>query len=252
MMLCLGTLLSDPRMVSHESRDLFPLIARLVEEAATIAPQPDTSIWEFRTLLRHYTFSTAMCWVAIARGANLARRVGRTELADDWTRKAAVLREEILRRGFSSDAGFFTQALDGQYPDAANLLLPTIGIIDARDERFVSTVNAYDRLLVEKGLMLRYRNADDLGSTSSAFTICSFWWSEALALMGRLDDAITVFNRLLQFANPIGLFSEDVDPASGLLLGNFPQAYTHVGVINAAMVIGDMLEARDGRIHAWT
>jgi GH15 family glucan-1,4-alpha-glucosidase len=251
LMLCLGTVLSDPRMITHDSRDLFPLIARLVEEALAIAPEPDTSIWEFRTLLRHYTFSKAMCWVAVARGASLARRLGRADLADEWSRKAVALRQEILARGFNPTLGFFTQALDGQNPDAANLLLPTIGFLDARDERFASTVNAYERLLVDKGLMLRYRNPDDLGATTSAFTICSFWWSEALALMGRLEDSIAVFNHLLQFANPVGLFSEDVDPVDGLLLGNFPQAYTHVGVINAAMVIGDMLEVRDGRVHAW-
>jgi GH15 family glucan-1,4-alpha-glucosidase len=252
MMLCLGTALTDPRMVTHDSRDLFPLIRGFVEEALRIAPEPDTSIWEFRTLLRHYTFSKAMCWVAIARGATIARRLGRTDLADAWAREADVLRAEILQRGFNEEKGFFTQALDGVNPDAANLLLPVIGIIDARDRRFVSTANAYDRLLVDKGLMLRYRNLDDLGQTTSAFTICSFWRCEALALMGRLEEAIAGFNHVLHYANPIGLFSEDVDPASGLLLGNFPQAYTHVGVINAAMVIGASLEARDGRIHAWT
>jgi GH15 family glucan-1,4-alpha-glucosidase len=99
--------------------------------------------------------------------------------------------------------------------------------------------------------MRRYRNDDDFGETTSSFTICSFWWAEALALAGRLDDAVAVFDRVLAFANPVGLFSEDIDPATGALLGNFPQAYTHVGLINAAMTIGDLLEARDGRIGAW-
>jgi GH15 family glucan-1,4-alpha-glucosidase len=252
MMLCLSAVLNDPRMVTYEPEDLLPLVVGLAQEAIATAGEPDTGIWEFRTLLRHYTFSKAMCWVAMDRGAGLARRMGRSDLADSWSAHATQLRSTVLTRGYNEQLGFFTQALDGSNPDASNLLFPTIGIIDARDDRFASTVRAYERLLVDKGLMLRYRNPDDLGATTSAFTICSFWWCEALALMGRLDDAIAVFNNLFRYANPLGLFSEDVDPASGLLLGNFPQAYTHVGVINAAMVIGDMLAVRDGRVHAWS
>src|SRR5262249_49157381 len=148
---------------------------------------------------------------------------------------------------------YFTQALDGlPHPDAANLLLPTLGIVDARDPRFLSTLTAYEERLARRGLMLRYTNVDDFGETTSAFTICSFWWAEALALAGRLDDAIRVFERVRRFATPLGLFSEDVDPATGTLLGNFPQAYTHVGLIHAAITIAELLEARDGRARAWT
>jgi GH15 family glucan-1,4-alpha-glucosidase len=99
--------------------------------------------------------------------------------------------------------------------------------------------------------MFRYKNPDDLGETTSAFSICTFWWAEALALTGRLDDAVVVFRRMLEHANPLGLFSEDVDPSTGCLLGNFPQAYTHVGLIQAAMTIGDLLAVRDGKVRAW-
>ena len=186
------------------------------------------------------------------RGANLARRFGHDATADEWMRIADAEQQYILEHGFCAERGFFTQSLDGEFPDASNLLLPTIGLLDGRDPRFVSTVAAYERLLVDGGLMLRYRNNDDFGATTSAFTICSFWWAEALALMGRLEDAITVFDRVAAYANPVGLFSEDVDPATGALLGNFPQAYTHVGLIHAAMTIGELLEARDGRVRAWT
>jgi GH15 family glucan-1,4-alpha-glucosidase len=156
-----------------------------------------------------------------------------------------------MREAFNEELGFFTQTLNGRHPDAAILLLPTLGFIDARDPRFVSTVNAYERLLVENGLMLRYRNLDDFGVTTSAFSICSFWWAEALAMMGELDRAIEVFKRMLSYANPVGLFSEDVDPRTGALVGNFPQAYTHVGLIHAAITIGELLEAREGRFRAW-
>ncbi len=161
-------------------------------------------------------------------------------------------REEVLRRGYNSELGFFTQALDGTNPDASLLLLPTLGLIDARDPRFLSTIDAYQERLVDQGLMLRYRNDDDFGETTSAFTICSFWWAEALALAGRLDDAVAVFERITAYANPLGLFSEDIDPNTGALLGNFPQSYTHVGLIHAAMTIGDLIEARDGKVRAWT
>src|SRR5512132_550525 len=192
-----------------------------------------------------------MCCVAIGRGSKVARQLGKSALADRWQRIAMEEREEILRRGYSEELGYFTQSLDGMYPDASNLLLPTIGIIDGRDPRFLSTLDAYGERLVRNGLMLRYRHDDDFGETTSAFTICSFWWAEALALAGRLDEAVAVFQRVSSYANPLGLFSEDIDPVTGTLLGNFPQAYTHVGLIHAAITIGELLEARDGRVRAW-
>ena len=142
-------------------------------------------------------------------------------------------KQRILERAYNQELGYFTQAFEGTFPDASNLLLPTLGIVEPTDPRFVSTVRAYERLLVDNGLMLRYRHADDFGETTSAFSICSFWWVEALAMMGEVDNAVSLFNRLLGHANPLGLFSEDIDPHTGRLLGNFPQAYTHVGLIHA-------------------
>lgn len=252
MILCLETLLSDPRIVHEDPDGFLPLVERLVEEAVAAAPTPDTGIWEFRTVLRQHTFSRSMCWVAMHRGARLARLLGRNDLAQKWEQSAELERSLILARGYNAELEMFTQGLDGQNPDAANLLLPTLGIIDARDPRFIKTVEAYERLLVEKGFMLRYRNPDDFGETTSAFTICSFWWAEALALIGRLDEATAVFDRLLSHSNGLGLFSEDIEPNTGALLGNMPQAYTHVGLINAATTIGQLLEARDGNVRAWT
>ena len=151
-MLCLETLLTDPRIVDEDSGRFTPLLQRLVEEAIEAAPTKDTSIWEFRSLHNVYTFSRAMCWVAIDRGASLAQPArARKDLAEKWRPIADSERAEVLRRGYNEKLGFFTQALDGQYPDASLLLLPTIGIIDARDPRFVSTVDAYERLLVSGG-----------------------------------------------------------------------------------------------------
>lgn len=252
LILCLETFLCDPRIAYESPEELWPLIQRLVEESIEAAPEPDTSIWEFRTRPGHYTFSRAMCWVAMQRGALLATRLGKTAEAERWRGVAEVERVLILDRGYNASAGMFTMTLDGESPDASLLLLPTIGIIDAADPRFVATVENYQRLLLEKGFLLRYKLPDDFGETTSAFTICSFWLCEALALIGRLDDAIDLFNRLLACANPLGLFSEDIEPETRDLLGNFPQAYTHVGLIHAAMTIGELLEARDGRVRAWT
>ena len=251
LILCLQTLMSDPRIVLDQPRTFFPLVQRLVEQAVALAPLADTGIWEFRTLPRHYTFSRAMCWAAIDRGAQIAARFGHPELAARWSAVAAEEREVVLRRGFSTRLGCFTQALDGEHGDASNLLLPTIGLVDARDPRFLATLDHYGQHMTRGDLMQRYTNPDDFGATTSAFTICSFWWAEALALAGRLEEAVDVFHRVVAHANPLGLFSEDIEPETGQLLGNFPQAYTHVGLIHAAMTIGALLDVRDGRVRAW-
>lgn len=251
LILCLQTVLSDPRIVLDQPQTFFPMVERLVEQAIALAPLADTGIWEFRTLPRHYAFSRAMCWAAIDRGALIAARFGRPQLAARWSAVAAEEREIVLRRGFNSRLGCFTQSLDGEHGDASNLLFPTIGLIDARDPRFLATLDHYGQHMTRRGLLQRYTNLDDFGATTSAFTICSFWWAEALALAGRLDEAVEVFHRVISHANPLGLFSEDIEPDTGQLLGNFPQAYTHVGLIHAAMTIGALLDVRDGRVRAW-
>lgn len=251
IILCLQTVLADPRLVLESPKDFFPLVCKLVEQAIALAPLADTGIWEFRTMPRHYTFSRAMCWAAIDRGAMIARSLGHTDLAARWASVAREEREIILTRGYSEKLKTFTQALDGEHGDAANLLFPSIGLIDARDPRFLNMLDDYARRMTRGGLMQRYTNLDDFGVTTSAFTMCSFWWSEALALAGRLEEAIEVFDRVAKHANPLGLFSEDIEPETGRLLGNFPQAYTHVGLIHAAMTIGALVDARDGRVRAW-
>ncbi|HET7505582.1 MAG TPA: glycoside hydrolase family 15 protein [Kofleriaceae bacterium] len=251
LILCLQTVMSDPRIVLDQPHTFFPLVERLVEQAIALAPLADTGIWEFRTLPRHYTFSRAMCWAAIDRGAMIATRMGRPDLATRWAAVAAEEREIVLRRGFNARIGCFTQSLDGEHGDAANLLFPSIGLVDARDPRFLATLDHYGRHMTRSGLLQRYTNLDDFGTTTSTFTICSFWWAEALALAGRLEEAVALFHRLVAHANPLGLFSEDIEPETGALLGNFPQAYTHVGLIHAAMTIGTLLDVRDGRVRAW-
>ncbi|MBI3264662.1 MAG: glycoside hydrolase family 15 protein, partial [Acidobacteria bacterium] len=218
MILCLETLMTDPRVVTDDGEALLSLVERLVRDTMAAVLTEDTGPWEFRTLPKRYTFSQVLCWVAAHRGARLARRYGKTTLAAEWDTWSDALRTEILQRAYNERLGFFAQALDGRHPDASNLLLPTLGFIEPRDPRFLSTIRAYERLLVDGGLMLRYRYPDDLGDTTSAFSICSFWWAEALAMIGELDEAVALFNRLLTYANPVGLFSEDIDPPTGRLL----------------------------------
>jgi GH15 family glucan-1,4-alpha-glucosidase len=251
MVLCLETILTDPRIV-WEDPSLAPLLGRLVEGAIASYDVVDTGLWEYRTQPRHYTFSKAMCWVAANRGAELATFLGEHSSAARWQAWADTVRPELLKRAYNEELGFFTQAFEGQYPDASNLLLPALGLLDPADPRFRSTVRAYERELAPDGLMLRYKHLDDCGHTTSAFSICSFWWVEALAMMGEVDDAVALFRRLERYANPLGLFSEDIDPATGALLGNFPQAYTHVGLIHAAITIGEILDARNGSFRAWS
>lgn len=253
LVLCLDTMLEDSRILTGAKEPYFPLVRRLVEEAIEQAPREDTSIWEFRSILKHFTFSRAMCWAAVERGSKIAKHFGETDLAARWSAIADKEREVVLARGYNAKEGHFTQELDGHEADASLLLLPTIGLVDAKDPRFTSTVEQFRKKLCSKaGLLKRYVSHDDFGETTSAFTICSFWWAEALAMAGKLDEAIEVFDRVCKFANPVGLFSEDVESETGALLGNFPQAYTHVGLIHAAITIGELMAVRTGKVRAWT
>ena len=251
MVLCLETLYSDPRIVSRDE-SLMTLVEPFVNEAITRARHDDTGLWEYRTSQAQHTFSKVLGWVAAVRGANVADREGRYEDGRRWREWADAEREYILDHAYNPTLGYFTHVLDGFHADASNLLLPTFGIVEPTDARFVSTVRAYERLLAPQGLMMRYRHTDDFGETTSAFSICSFWWAEALAMIGRIDDAVRLFNRLLKHANAFCLFSEDIEPKTGQLLGNFPQAYTHVGLIHAAITIGEVLEAKHGHFRAWS
>lgn len=252
VVLCLRSMLTDARVDPGKPDYWLPLLDRMVAEAIAAFQEPDVGIWEYRGEPRLHTFSRAMCWAAVHHGAAIAAHFGESERAQAWQEQADRLREETLRRGFNTEARMFTQAFGDREADAANLLLPSIGLLRGDDPRFQSTLEAYERILVRPTGVMRYVHTDDFGAPRSTFTICSFWWAEALALAGRLEDAIAYFESVLQHSNPLGLFSEDIDPESGDLLGNFPQAYTHVGLIHAAMTLGTLLRAREGRYHAWS
>jgi GH15 family glucan-1,4-alpha-glucosidase len=251
VVLCLRSMMLDPRVDFREPRVWLPLLKRMVQESIDAFLVPDLGIWEYRGEPLLHTFSRAMCWAAVHHGAEVAEGLEEPELAAQWRVTAAEMHQEILKRGYNKDLGMFTQTFDGDEADAANLLLPSIGLIAPTDELFINTLDSYRELLVRERGVMRYVHDDDFGAPTSTFTICSFWWIEALALAGRLEESIEMFQRVTSHANPLGLFSEDVDAKTGELLGNFPQAYTHVGLINAAMTIGTLLRAEEGNFHAW-
>jgi len=252
VVLCLRSMLVDERVDFREPQVWMPLLRRMVQESIDAFEVPDLGIWEYRGKPLLHTFSRAMCWAAVFHGAAVADRLGEAELAESWRTEAERMREQILERGFCEEEGMFTQSFGCKNPDAANLLLPSIGLVEPTDPRFLATLDRYRELLVRERGVMRYVHEDDFGTPSSTFTICSFWWIEALALSGQLEEAIEMFGKVAGHANPLGLFSEDINSESGELLGNFPQAYTHVGLINAAMTIGTLMKARSGHFHAWT
>lgn len=252
VVLCLRSMLLDERVDFRDPGVWMPLLERMVLESVDAFDVPDLGIWEYRDRPLLHTFSRAMCWAAAHHGAAVAQFLGEQRKADAWQTQADAMREQILERGYNQELGMFTQAFDGTNADAAILLLPSIGLLSAQDPRFLSTLEKYRSLLVRERGVMRYVHEDDFGHPASTFTICSFWWIEALALAGHLDEAVETFERVVSHANPLGLFSEDVDAATGELLGNFPQAYTHVGLINAAMTIGTLQRAKHGHFHAWT
>ncbi len=252
VVLCIRMMLVDQRSDLRHPRHWYPLVERMVAEAVEGFERPDMGIWEYRGRPMHHSFSRAMCWAAVHHGAAIAEHFEEEARAEEWRATAARMKEELLESSWNEELGMFVQAADCPHADAALLLLPSLDLLPATDPRFLSTLDRYRELLVRDGGVMRYVHEDDFGTPSSTFTICTFWWIEALAMAGRLDEAVEMFDRVRAQANGLGLFSEDWDPATGRMLGNFPQAYTHVGLINAAMTIGALLRARDGKFHAWS
>jgi GH15 family glucan-1,4-alpha-glucosidase len=225
----------DERLPQPGDQALYDLLEPLGMAALRLALTPDAGIWEYRGRTRVHTYSAAMCWAACDRLARIAERLGLQARAESWRRSAAELRATILERAWNDEEGAFCGSLDGCDFDASVLLLHEVGIVAADDPRFVSTVEAIGRRLGRDGLLLRYDAPDDFGAPKTAFTVCTFWHIDALAAIGRRDEAREMFERLLARRNAVGLLSEDIDPATGELWGNFPQTYSMVGIIIAAM-----------------
>ena len=224
--------------------DLAPATRRffvqLAETAARRWAEKDQGIWEIRGEPRDFLYSKLMCWLALDRAVTLAGPLGAAGRVEAWQQTQAQIRAAILTGGWSDRAGAFTQSFGSDDLDASSLMLPLTGFLPADDPRVLSTINATEeRLTDERGLVYRYRSHDGLDGDEGTFLLCTFWLAQALARAGEAARARTVFERAVAFVNDVGLLSEEVDPASGELLGNFPQAFSHIGLVNAAWAISE-------------
>jgi alpha,alpha-trehalase len=230
------------KMGGHIPQRLWPMIQDQVQCAIKVWDMPDQGIWEARGEPKHYVSSKLMCWVAVDRGARLAELEGEFELAEEWQATADQIREDILERGVS-ERGVFRQHYDTDALDASTLLISINRLLPPDDVRVRATVLAIADELTEQGFVLRYRvheTDDGLRGSEGTFLICSFWLVSALSEIGEKERAAGLCERLLQHATSIGLYAEELDAATGRHLGNFPQAFTHLGLINAVMhVISD-------------
>jgi GH15 family glucan-1,4-alpha-glucosidase len=225
----------DRRLPWRGDRTLFERLERLGAQASAMALEPDAGLWEFRGIKRVHTHSAVMCWAACDRLAKIARALGLDDRAAHWRGEAQRLRKAILDGAWNAERNTFVESFGGEHLDASLLLLQEVGFLRADDPRFISTVAAIEKELIHGGVLWRYAREDDFGRPKNAFTICTFWYVDALVALGRRDEARTIFERLLSYRNSFGLLSEDVEPVSGELWGNFPQTYSMVGLIISAM-----------------
>ncbi|WP_353827529.1 glycoside hydrolase family 15 protein [Agromyces sp. SYSU T0242] len=249
-----GELLDAARLLERTLAPFDPELRRflvdLAETAADRWQRPDHGIWEIRGEPRHYLFSKLMCWVALERAIAMAESLEATDRVDGWRRTAEEIRAAILTDGWNERLGAFTQSFGSDDLDASALMLPLVGFLPADDARVRSTVDAVRAGLVDDhGLVRRYdsgRSVDRLDGHEGSFLLCTFWLARVLAEGDRLDEAREVFERAIAFVNDVGLLAEEVDPSTGELLGNFPQAFSHVGLVNAAWSIAQAEERAYG------
>jgi len=225
----------DERLVRSGDQVLLERLYRLGKRAVATFEEPDAGPWEFRGRLQRHTFSAAISWAGCDRLARIARRVGDVIAAREWKAHADRMRAAILEGAWSEERQCFTSAFGNRDLDATALLLPELGLLPATDPRFLKTLERVEEELRHGDLLFRYKHADDFGAPENAFTICAFWYVNALAAAGRVDEARERFTRLLERRNPLGLLSEDISPATGELWGNFPQTYSMVGIIGSAL-----------------
>ena len=216
-------------------------LVSVAEAAAAKWMETDQGIWEVRGEPKDFLYSKLMCWVALDRAIELAALIGGEDRVDKWAATRDEIRDAILEHGWSDSANAFTQSFGSDELDASNLMMPIVGFLPADDPRMRATIDAIEeRLTDEHGLVYRYRveeTDDGLAGEEGTFLLCTFWLAEALALAGEVERARVVFERAIAFTNDVGLLSEEVDETTGELLGNFPQAFSHIGLINAAWAI---------------
>lgn len=224
----------DRRLLRPAGIETFHRLESLGERAFALHNVPDAGMWELRTSQRVHTSSSVMCWAACDRLAKIADHLDRSDRAAYWREKADTIHVTICEKAWNPDLRSFTATFGGDELDANLLLLEEIGFLDGRDPRFASTVEAIERQLVRGTHVFRYIVEDDFGHPEHAFVVCSFWYVSALTALGRYAEAREIFENMLALRNPLGLMSEHIDPDTNQLWGNFPQTYSHVGLINCA------------------
>ncbi len=225
------------------SSDTWSLALKLLDWLETGWREPDEGIWEVRGPRRHFTHSKVMAWVAFDRAVLAVETLGRKGPVDRWREIRDEIHETVCDEGFDAEIGAFTQSFGSPQLDASVLLIPLVGFLPATDPRMVSTVAAIEGSLVDGGFVHRYRTdadgsrLDGLPPGEGVFLPCSFWLVQNLALQGRQDEALALFERVLALRNDLGLIAEEYDPVLGRLVGNFPQAFTHVALVDAAFTL---------------
>jgi GH15 family glucan-1,4-alpha-glucosidase len=223
--------------VGKVDASLWPALRGLCEHVRAHWREPDHGIWEMRGPARHFVHSKLMCWVALDRGIAIARRYGFQAPLQAWQAEKERIKEEILARGYSESLGAFKQSFEAEVLDASTLLIPTVGLLPYRNPRVLNTVQRLQKELGQDGLLWRYRAPDGLEGSEGAFLLCSFWLLDNLVGQGRLDEAEHLLYRLQGLSNHLGLFAEQYDPQWQEPLGNFPQAFTHIGYINSVLAL---------------
>jgi GH15 family glucan-1,4-alpha-glucosidase len=218
------------------SPQLWTAMRRLVDYAAGHWNEPDESIWEVRGGPRHFLYSKVMCWVTIDRAVRLCTKYRLPGPVDEWSRLRDHIRAQILEKGYHRGVHAYTQSFGSDVLDASALLLPLVRFTHPREPRMESTIRAIQQKLSRGTLVARYENteADGVGGPEGSFSICTFWLIDCLTLLGRTDESRDLFERMLTLGSPLGLFSEEIDASTGTMLGNLPQAFTHMALINSA------------------
>jgi alpha,alpha-trehalase len=222
-----------------EIEDMWEIVRNISLTVSTHWEKPDKGIWEIRNDEHHFVFSKVMSWVAMDRASKIAHLLNQNYYMEAWRSIANDIKEDVLENGWNNDLQTFTQTYGNSELDASLLLMAEYGFIPANDLKYQKTVIAVKNELLFNGLVYRYKNPDDFGRPVSSFTICTFWLIQALFRIGMKDEAKKLFEDLLICGNHLGLFSEDIDFSTKRLLGNFPQAYSHLALINTATLFSD-------------
>jgi GH15 family glucan-1,4-alpha-glucosidase len=217
----------------HE--ELWSIVKSIIWVVEHNWKEADKGIWEFRKEDRHFTFSKLLCWVAVDRAIKISDIIQSGKSAKKWETLRTEINDDILKNAWNEEVQAFTQSYGTKHLDASVLLMEPYGFIGANDPKYVKTVKAIEKDLSHEGLLFRYKNDDDFGTPSSSFTVCTFWFINSLYKIGEEDKSRAMFDQLLSYSNHLGLFSEDIDFKSKRLLGNFPQAYSHLALIDTAL-----------------